>query len=145
MDDLYISNDDVEKAVNIMSSTKACLSLGSFNLSKWNSNLAAFLQQVNRDLLLSPNEASPQNQKVHGLSCNAKTDTYVIDKKTVHKPLNLNEYADITQLQNELRDFRDISIPRCLFFNKIIKVPALYTFSDASEYALSAVSYLKID
>ena len=27
MDDLYISTDDVEKAVNIMSSTKACLSL----------------------------------------------------------------------------------------------------------------------
>ena len=73
MDDLYISTDDVEKAVNIMSSTKACLSLGGFNFTKWNSNSAAFLQQVSRDQLLDTNEASPQIQKVLGLPWNAKT------------------------------------------------------------------------
>ena len=60
MDDLYISTDNVEKTVNIMSSTKASLSLGSFNLTKWNSNSAAFLQQVSRDQLLNTIEASPQ-------------------------------------------------------------------------------------
>ena len=48
-DDLYISTDNVEKAVNIMGSTKACLSLGGFILTKWNSNSAAFLQQVSSD------------------------------------------------------------------------------------------------
>ena len=58
------------------------------------------------------------------------------------KPLNLNEFAGLTQLQNELRDF---SKPRCLFINKAIKETALQTFSDASEYALSAVSYLWIE
>ena len=75
IDDLYISTDDVEEAVNIMSSTKACLSLGGFNLTKWNSNSAAFLQQVSRDQLLNANEASPQIQKFLGLPRNAKTDT----------------------------------------------------------------------
>ena len=34
------------------------------------------------------------------------------------KPLDLNEFADLTQLQNELKEFREISIPRCLFINK---------------------------
>ena len=61
------------------------------------------------------------------------------------KTLNLNEFAKITQLQNELRDFREDSIPRCLFINKVLKETALHTFSDASEYALSAVSYLRIE
>ena len=195
MDDLYISTDDVVKAVNIMSSTKACLSLGGFNLTKWNSNSAALLQQVSRDQLLNTDEASPQIQKVLGLPWNAKTDTYVIEKKLFKKfpldntmvtqrkllrfvasifdplgfiapltirvrkslqaawnhgpkwdkPLDLNEFADLTQLQNELREFCEISIPRCLFINKAIKETALHTFSDASEYALSAVSYLRID
>ena len=85
MDDLYISTDDVEKAVNIMSSTKACLSLRGFNLTKWNSNSAAFLQQVSRDQLLNTNEASPQIQKVLGLPWNAKPDTHVIEKKLFKK------------------------------------------------------------
>ena len=61
------------------------------------------------------------------------------------KPLDLNEFADLTQLQNELREFREVSIPRCLFINKAIKETALHTFSDASEYALSAVSHLRIE
>ena len=163
MVDLYISTDDAEKAVNIMSSTKACLSLGCFNLTNWNSNSAAFLQQVSRDQLLNTNEASPQIQKVLWLPWNAKTDTNVIEKKLFNFPLhntmvtqrkllwlvafmfdplgfiapltlrvrkslqaavnhrskwdkqlNLNEFADLTQLQNELRDFLKVSIPRCL-------------------------------
>ena len=85
MDDLYISTDDVEKAVNIMSSTKACLSLGGFNLTKWNSNLGAFLQQVSRDQLLNTNEASPQIRKALRLPWNAKQDTYLIEKKLFTK------------------------------------------------------------
>ena len=195
MDDLYISTDDVEKAVDIMSSTKACLSLWDFNFTKWNSNSAAFLQQVGRDQLFNTNQSSPQIQKLLKLPWNAKTDTYVIEKKlfkkfpmdktmvtqrkllrfvasifdpigfiapltirvrknlqaTWHhgpkwnKPLNLNEFADLTQLQNELRDFREVSITRCLFTNKAKQETVLHTFSDASEYALSAVSHLSIE
>ena len=61
------------------------------------------------------------------------------------KTLNLNDFADLTQLQNELRDFREVSIPRCLFINKAIKETALHNFSDASDYALLAVSYLRIE
>ena len=84
MNDLYISTDDVEKSVNIMSSTKACLSLGGFKLTEWNSHSTAFLQQVSRDLPLNTNEALPQIQMVPGLPWNAKTDTRVIQKKTLH-------------------------------------------------------------
>ena len=60
--DLYISTDDVEKAVNIMSSPKACLSLEGVNFSKWNFYSAAFLQQISRDQFLNTNEALPQLQ-----------------------------------------------------------------------------------
>ena len=81
MDDWYISTEDVEKAVSIMSSTKACMSPGGFNLSKRNSTSAALLQQVSRDQLLNTNEASPQIQKVLGLQWNARTDTYVSRRK----------------------------------------------------------------
>ena len=169
--------------------------MGFFDLTKWNSNSAAFLQQVSRDRLLNTNKASPHTQKVLGLPWNAKTDTYVIEKKLFNKfplpgtmvtqrkllrfvasifdtlgfiapltiqvrkslqaawnhepkwdkPLNLNEFADLTQLQSEPRDFREVSIPRCLFINKAIKETALHTFSDKSEYALSAVLYLRIE
>ena len=59
--------------------------------------------------------------------------------------MNLNEFANLTQLQNELRDFREDSITRCLFIEKAIKETAHHTFSDASEYELSAVSFLRIE
>ena len=85
INDLYISNDDVEKAINIMSSTKTCLSLGCLNLTKWNSNSAAFLQPASRDHLLNTNEASPQIQKVFELPWNAKTVNYLIEKKLFKK------------------------------------------------------------
>ena len=85
MDDLFISTENVEKSLKIMSSTKACLSLGGFNLTKWKSNSAAFLQQVSRDQLLNTNEASPQIHKVLELPWNAKTDNYVIEKKLFKK------------------------------------------------------------
>ena len=60
MEDLYISTDEIEKAVKLRSSTRAGLSLEGFNLTKWNSNSAAILQQVSRDQFLNTNEASPQ-------------------------------------------------------------------------------------
>ena len=45
MDDLYISTANVESAVNVMNSTKECLSLGGFNITKWNSNSDEFLKK----------------------------------------------------------------------------------------------------
>ena len=61
------------------------------------------------------------------------------------KPMNLNEFADLTQLQNEILDFREVSLPHCLFINKAIKEKDIHMFSDASDYALSAVLYLRIE
>ena len=67
MDDLYISTANVESAVNVMNSTEECLSLGGFNLTKWNSNSDEFLKNVENKNLLKPDVPSPQPQKVLGL------------------------------------------------------------------------------
>ena len=74
MDDLYISTANVESAVNVMSSTKKCLSLGGFNVTKWNSNSDEFLKNVANENHLKPDLPSPQPQKVLGLPWNASTD-----------------------------------------------------------------------
>ena len=42
MDDLYISTADVQSAVNVMNSTKECITLGGFNLTKLNSQTKVF-------------------------------------------------------------------------------------------------------
>ena len=67
MDDLYISTANVESVVNVMNSTKKCLSLGGFNLTKWNSNSDEFLKNVGKENLLKPDLPSPQPQKLLGL------------------------------------------------------------------------------
>ena len=67
MDDLCISTTNVESAVNVMNSTREGLSLGSFNLTKRNSNSDEFLKNVANENLLRPDLPSPQAQKVLGL------------------------------------------------------------------------------
>ena len=81
MDDLYISTADVEIAVNFMNSTEECLSLGGFNLTKWNSNSDKFLINVANENLSKPDLPSPQPQQVLGLPWNASTDEYIIENK----------------------------------------------------------------
>ena len=63
MEDLYILTANVETAVNVMNSTKDCLSLGGFNLKKWNSNSDEFLKNVANENLLKPDLPSSQTQK----------------------------------------------------------------------------------
>ena len=195
MDDLYISTANVESAVNVMSSTKECLSLGGFNFTKWNSNSDEFLKNVANENLLKPDPPSPQPQKVLGLPWNASTDEYIIDKRffkrfpndqftternflkfvasifdplgviapetiTVRKimqaawnkgsqwdaPLDVQQFPDFLQFKNELPSYQNISIPRPLIRrNRKIQSTALHTFTDASEYALSAVSNLRTE
>ena len=78
MDDLNISTANVESAVNVMNSTKECLSLGCFNITKWNDE---FLKNVANENLLKPDLPSHQPQKVLGSPWNASTDEYIIDKR----------------------------------------------------------------
>ena len=194
-DDLYISTADVESAVNVMNSTKECLSLGGFNLTKWNSNSDEFLKNVANENLLKRDLPSPQPQKVLGLPWNASTDEYIIDKKLLKRfsndqftaqrkllkfvasifdplgviapltirvrkilqatwnkgpqwdaPLDVQQFPDILQFKHELPSYQNISIPRALFRrNTKIQSKALHTFTDASEYALSALSYLRTE
>ena len=81
MDDQYISTANVESAVNVMNSAKECLSLGGFNLTKWNSNSDKLLKNVANKNLLMPVLPSPQPQKILGLPWNASTDEYIIDER----------------------------------------------------------------
>ena len=60
MDDLYISTAKVESAVNVMNCTKECLSLGGFNLTKWNSNSDEFLKSVANENRIFSVFAPPQ-------------------------------------------------------------------------------------
>ena len=195
MDDLYISTADVESAVNVMNSTKDFLSLGGFNLTKWNSNSYEFLKNVANENFLKPDLSSPQPQKVLGLPRNASTDEYIINKRLFKRfpndqfttqrkllkfvasifdplgviapltirvrkilqaiwykgpqwdaPLDVQQFPDFLQFKNELPTYQNISIPRALFRrNTKIQSTALHTFTDASEYALSAVFYLRTE
>ncbi|XP_075256676.1 uncharacterized protein LOC142349146 [Convolutriloba macropyga] len=178
-----------------MNSTKECLSLGGFNLTKWNSNSDEFLKNVANECLLKPDLPSPQPQKVLGLPWNASRDEYIIDKRLFKRfpndqfttqrkllkfvasifdplgviapltirvrkilqaiwnkgpqwdaPLDVQQFPDFLQFKNELPTYQNISIPRALFRrNSKIQSTALHTFTDASEYALSAVSYLRTE
>ena len=195
MDDLYISTADVESAVNVMNSTKECLSLGGFNLTKLNSNSDEFLKNVANENLLRPDLPSPQPQKVLGLPWIASNDEYIIDKRlfkrfpndqfttqrkllkfvaSIFDPLgviapltirvrkilqaiwnkgpqwdaslDIQQFPDFLQFKNELPSHHNISILRALFRrNTKIESTALHTFTDASEYALSAVFYLRTE
>ena len=81
MDDLYVSTANIESAVNVMNSTKECLSLSGFNLTKWNSNSDEFLKNVANENLLKPDVSSAQPKKVLGLPWNASTEEYIIEKR----------------------------------------------------------------
>ena len=61
------------------------------------------------------------------------------------KPLQLDENSDFENLKKELPCFQDVHLPRKLFNEIPISSIELHTFTDASELALSAVSYLRIE
>ena len=61
------------------------------------------------------------------------------------KPLLLDNIQDFSKLREELPAFKDVEIPRKFFLDKTISSIELHTFTDASEYAQSAVSYMRIE
>ena len=61
------------------------------------------------------------------------------------KPLQLDENSDFENLKKELSFFKDVHLPRKLLNEIPISSIELHTFTDASELALSAVSYLRIE
>ena len=61
------------------------------------------------------------------------------------KPLQLDENSDFENLKKELSSFKDVHLPRKLLNEIPISSIELHTFTDASELALSAVSYLRIE
>ncbi|XP_075250799.1 uncharacterized protein LOC142343002 [Convolutriloba macropyga] len=61
------------------------------------------------------------------------------------KPLQIDENSDFENLKKELSSFKDVHLPRKLLNEIPISSIELHTFTDASELALSAVSYLRIE
>ncbi|XP_075263453.1 uncharacterized protein LOC142355053, partial [Convolutriloba macropyga] len=61
------------------------------------------------------------------------------------KPIQLDEKSVFENLKKELAFFEDVHLPRKLLNEKPISSIELHTFTDASELALSAVSYLRIE
>ncbi|XP_075253227.1 uncharacterized protein LOC142345029 [Convolutriloba macropyga] len=61
------------------------------------------------------------------------------------KPLQLDENSDFENLKKELSSFKDVHLPRKLLKEIPISSIELHTFTDASELALSVVSYLQIE
>ena len=61
------------------------------------------------------------------------------------KPLLLNNIQDFSSLREEIPALKEIEIPRNCFLDKTISSIKLLTLTDASEYALSAVSYMRIE
>ena len=61
------------------------------------------------------------------------------------KPMQLDEKSDFENLKNDLSFFQDVNLPRKLLNETSILSIELHTFTDASEFASSAVSYLRID
>ena len=61
------------------------------------------------------------------------------------KPLLLDNIQDFSSLREETPTFKVIEIPRNYFLDKTISSIELHTFTGASEYALSAVSYMRIE
>ncbi|XP_075243908.1 uncharacterized protein LOC142338156 [Convolutriloba macropyga] len=61
-------------------------------------------------------------------------------------PLDVQQFLEFIQFKSDLPSYQNISIPRALFRrNTKIQSTALHMFTDASDYALSAVSYLKTE
>ena len=61
------------------------------------------------------------------------------------KPLLVQNFPDFVSLRDEIPKFKDLQIHRNYFLNKPIRSVQLHTFTDASEFALSAVCYNRVE
>ena len=61
------------------------------------------------------------------------------------KPLLLDNNQDSRKLREEIPAFKDVEIPKNHFLDQTVRSIELHTFTDTSEYALSAVSYMPIE
>ena len=89
MDDLYVTSSTVEEALQQMTQLRGSLSRGGFNLNEWNSNSKPFLDSIDPNILVSPNDPTPKHQRVLGVHWNTNTDCYFIDNKKFVKILRI--------------------------------------------------------
>ena len=83
--DLYVSTNSLEGAQKILQGMRKIHSKGGFKLTKWNSSSPVFLNSIEPKIILHPNNALPQNQKVLGLLWNAALDFYVTESELLQK------------------------------------------------------------
>ena len=61
------------------------------------------------------------------------------------KPLLAQNFPDFVSLREEIPNFKDLQIPRNYLLDKPVRSVQLHTFTDASEFALSAVCHIKVE
>ena len=61
------------------------LSKGGFSLTKWNSSSPEFVNSLELEIKLHPENALPQNQKVLGLPWSVALDCYVVERILLQK------------------------------------------------------------
>ena len=61
------------------------------------------------------------------------------------KPLLVQNFPNFVSLRDEIPKIKDLEIPRNYFLDKPIWSVQLHTFTDASEFALLAVCYIRVE
>ena len=61
------------------------------------------------------------------------------------KPLHVQNFPEFVSLRDEILNFKDLQIPRNFFLDKPIRSVQLHTITDASQFALSAVCYIRVE
>ena len=85
MVDLYVSSISLEGAQNMLQGLRNVFSKKGFNLTERNSSNPKFLNSLESEIRLHPENALPQNHKVLGLPWNAALGCYVIESKLLQK------------------------------------------------------------
>ena len=85
MEYLYVSTNSLEGVQKLLQGMRNVLSKGGFNLTKRNSSNPKFLNSIESEIRLHPENALPQNHKVLGLPWNAALNCYVIQSKLLQK------------------------------------------------------------
>ena len=61
------------------------------------------------------------------------------------KPLLVQNFPDFVTLRDKISNFKDLQIPRNYFLDRPIRSVQLHTFTDASQFAVSAVCYIRVE
>ncbi|XP_043202130.1 uncharacterized protein LOC122370531 [Amphibalanus amphitrite] len=142
VDDVMTCLETEEEARQAREELTQLLSKGGFSIRRWCSNRSAPLDGVPDEdkVTINPDSSGLPTTKILGIQWNAEADQFVYDVITPEKIV----YTKRGVLSKEVEELHQISIPRCLRPDRqdICDV-SLHTFTDASEKAFGAVTYIR--